>query len=168
MTNHVFSEITKFKFKIPITSRSATYNPLQGSPSSRAVSPALVLTLLAPLMSMYRFILTLSSLPGTPSLSGVHQSNPCLPSVLPLTHWVLRGPCLQMRNLSDVTVTVLPMGRHTCWRLKYLCFALPVQALAFQITELAGVLLRRAKDSPLSADLFRSTALSIIFKALSC
>ena len=129
----MFSEITKFKFKIPITSRSATYNPLQGSPSSRAVSPALVLTLLAPLMSTNRFILTLSSLPGTPSCSGVHQSNLCHPSVLPLTHWVLRGPCLRMRHLSDVTVTALPVGRHTWRRLKYLCFALPEQALASQI-----------------------------------
>lgn len=41
MTNLVFSEITKFKFKVPITSRSASYSPLQGSPSSQAITPAL-------------------------------------------------------------------------------------------------------------------------------
>lgn len=48
------------------------------------------------------------------------------------------------------------------------CALLYLSRLWHLRSELVGVVLRRAKDPPLSADLFRSTTLSIIFKALSC
>ena len=162
MTNHVFSEITKFKFKVPITSRSASSSPLQGSPSSQGVTPALD----SPFLLLWSQCVDLFwPFPFCQEPPAFPVSTSQIPAFLQFCLWRIGcwGDPAGSWGISDVSVAVLPVGRLTCRRLKHLCSALPLQAWASQITTLARVVLRRAKGSPLSADFFRSTALSIIF-----